>query len=139
MTSKELYECFKKQRAPGMACGIDELRRLEDSAWFMLVEPYLAIPRSIKDDPPTDDQWVILIRDTPLEGKGVTIVKGHWAKNNSSNYKFEFWIPAPDLPKPDKDEQEFDEWINKNGARLGCGEKNAFRMVWMAARKGRND
>ncbi len=94
-------------------------------AWDEVVVPHLNIPRSLNDDPPEDGKDIIVLKgDVSAMRVTYPLYSGNWTH----------WIPRPELPQLDKDQQEFEVWY-KDLDKLW--DKDNCKIIWMAGRKAK--
>jgi hypothetical protein len=103
-----------------------------ESVFEELIAPHLNIPRSIKADPPKAGVWVIILSES-----SVSLAQYPTNYHESS---WTHWIPLPELPQIDKDEQEFEAWVKTTDiwGNYGKGREpncfSAIKRAWLAAR-----
>ncbi len=99
-------------------------------AWDEVVVPHLNIPRSLRDDPPKDGKDIIVLKGKvsamriSYEHDYYEVHAGNWTH----------WIPRPELPQIDKDQQEFEAWYKDLDKPW---DKDNCQIIWKAARKGK--
>ncbi len=104
-------------------------------AWDELVVHHLNIPRSLKDDPPKDGEDVIVLKGAVSAMR----IRYHHDYNEVHAGNWTHWIPRPELPKLDGDEEEFDAWWSQKSitpVNSICA-KDYAKAAWTAARKAK--
>ncbi len=102
-----------------------------------IIAPHLSIPRSLRDDPPRGGFPAKFIA---IKGGKHINASEFYVQGLSSALKegYTHWIPVPDLPQPDKDEQEFEDWYETTDIKYNIGKddlgKNAVKRGWLASR-----
>ena len=124
MTTDELFAEFWKRRYMGDSPGARETHA--KTAFDEVIAPHLAIPRSLKTDPPTDGEFIVLARPH-------SVAQIHIQRLSHIDPSYTHWIPFPELP-PDPIADEFEEhWETVN--QDAVDNKESYKAGWIAARK----
>jgi hypothetical protein len=132
MTKDEIFNEFSFSfQGRASIGGVSQILREE---FNRCIAPYLAIPRSLEDDPPIFKQTLLRLK---LDKYGYVYEVKCGGCSEDVALGWTHWIPIENLTI-DKDEQEFEEWEKANNPEQYAIPGNTFtierRKSWMAAR-----
>jgi hypothetical protein len=122
-TIDELFAEFRKRQYIGDSPGARETHM--KNAFEEVIVPHLAIPRSLKTDPPKEGEFIVL-------GRPCCVAQIHIQRLSHIDPSYTHWIPFPELP-PDPDEDEFEKhWETVDQDAV---DEASYKAGWLAARK----